>query len=76
MSELYNVSHEHNPVYRQAELADEARDKAEIREARKAALEHHTKLQLQETIDLDGNGDGRSRDARLLNIYASQIIRG
>ncbi|WP_257295047.1 hypothetical protein [Endozoicomonas sp. YOMI1] len=76
MSQLYNVSQENNPIYRQAELADAARDDAELREARKAALEHHTKLQLQEVIDLDGNGDGRTRESRLVNILASQIVRG
>ncbi|WP_066013529.1 hypothetical protein [Endozoicomonas atrinae] len=76
MSELNQIGQENNPIYIQAELADEARDKAEIREAEKAALKHQTKLQLQETIDLEGNGDGRSRDAQLLNIYASQSVKG
>ena len=76
MSELNHISHENNQTYVNAKLADEALDRAEIEAAEKAALKHHTKLQLQETIDLEGNGDGRSRDAQLLNIYASQTVRG
>ncbi|KEI69664.1 hypothetical protein [Endozoicomonas elysicola] len=76
MSELNNIRQDQNPIFIQAEFADEVRDKAEIREAEKAALKHHNKLQLEETIDLDGNGDGRSRESQLLNIYASKAIRG
>ncbi|MBO9480392.1 hypothetical protein [Salinisphaera sp. G21_0] len=76
MSQLYNVSQENNPIYRQAEIADAALDDAQLREARKAADLHHTKLQLEEIIDLDGNGDGRSNDSRLLTILARQRVLG
>ncbi|USE36660.1 hypothetical protein [Endozoicomonas sp. SCSIO W0465] len=76
MSQLYNVSQENNPIYRQAELADAAKDRDDLRANRKAADEYHTNLQLQQTIDLDGNGDGRSKDSRLLNILASKSVIG
>ncbi|MGO0309508.1 hypothetical protein ACTL6P_23505 [Endozoicomonas acroporae] len=76
MSQLYDVSQENNPIYIQAELADAALKAEQLREAREAADKHHFKLQLEETIDLDGNGDGRSHDSRLLNILARQSVIG
>ncbi|MBO9493686.1 hypothetical protein J7438_06255 [Thalassotalea sp. G20_0] len=76
MSQLYNVNQENNPIYRQAELADAAKDRADIEKSREAALEYHTMLQLKDTIDLDGNGDGRSNDSRLLSILARQRVLG
>ncbi|WP_422444392.1 MULTISPECIES: hypothetical protein [unclassified Endozoicomonas] len=76
MSQLYNVNQENNPIYRQAELADAAKDRADIEKSREAALEYHTRLQLEDTIDLDGNGDGRSNDSRLLSILARQRVLG
>ena len=77
MSEISNgINNENNQVYIQADLADKALDKAEVEEAKKLALEFQTKIHLQNVIDIEGDGDGRSRDARLLNIYASHAIRG
>ena len=76
MSDLYNVSQEHNPIYKQAELADLARDRAEIEEAKKIAQEYHTRLLLQGTLGIKENGDGMSRDSQLLFIYAKKAIRG
>lgn len=76
MSQLYNVNQENNPIYRQAEIADAAKDRADIEKSREAALEYHTMLQLKDTIDLDGNGDGRSNDSRLLSILARQRVLG
>ncbi|MGI2026384.1 hypothetical protein [Endozoicomonas acroporae] len=76
MSQLYNVSQENNPIYRQAELADAAEYRADIEKSKEAALEYHTTLQLKNIMDLDGNSDGRSNDSRLLTILARQRVLG